>query len=390
MTGGWRFVREHYVVLPLGAVIGIAWANTSGDSYFRFAQALAFPVNAIGMAFVLAYVAQEVFEAILPGGSLHPRRGAAVALIAAAGGIVGSGVAYAAYIDAHYEQVLAQGWPIACAADILFSLAIARAIYRRTAAVTFLLLVAIATDVFGLVVISRHDAAATLHPFGGALIVPAIIVALALRRRHVRAVGPYVWIAGSLSWIACYSVGVHPSLALLPIVPFFTHTARDLSAVRGGGSRGHRTNGHFEYAFEYPVQAIAFAFGLVNGGALLRGYDTGTWAVLTASLVGRPIGILVAVAAAKAAGLRFPRHIGWRDVIVIAFAVAPSLAFGVFVATAVFPSGPLLIETKLGAMATAGGALLALAAARLLHVGRFATVAAMSPPARAHTAGERA
>jgi len=43
-------------------------------------------------------------------------------------------------------------------------------------------------------------------------------------------------------------------------------------------------------------------FGLVNAGVLLRGFGTGTWAVLTASLVGRPVGILVAVGIAVAAG----------------------------------------------------------------------------------------
>jgi len=38
----------------------------------------------------------------------------------------------------------------------------------------------------------------------------------------------------------------------------------------------------------------------------------------------------------------------------------------------VLPVGPLLTELKIGAMATAGGALLALGTARLLRVGRLA------------------
>jgi hypothetical protein len=45
--------------------------------------------------------------------------------------------------------------------------------------------------------------------------------------------------------------------------------------------------------------------------------------------------------------------------------------FGLLFAPAVFPLGPLLIETKMGAIATAAGALLAIAAARELHVGRY-------------------
>ncbi len=120
------------------------------------------------------------------------------------------------------------------------------------------------------------------------------------------------------------------------------------------------------------MQVIAFLFGLVNAGVLLRGFGTGTWALLTASLVGRPVGILAAVGVAVAGGLRLPRQIGWRELIVIAIAASPSLAFGLFFASAVFPNGPLLIETRIAAISTAAVAVLALAAARLLRVGRFA------------------
>ena len=155
-----------------------------------------------------------------------------------------------------------------------------------------------------------------------------------------------------------------------------------MNAIARPDRGAHRRASHFEAVFEYPVQGVAFLFGLVNAGVLLRGFGTGTWAVLTASLVGRPAGILAAVGIAVAAGLPLPRHIGWRELIVMALAASPSLAFGLFFAAAVFPDGPLLIETKMGAIATAAGALLALAAARLLCVGRFAHLAA--PGQRVH------
>ena len=45
----------------------------------------------------------------------------------------------------------------------------------------------------------------------------------------------------------------------------------------------HQTASHFESVFEYPMQGLAFFFGLVNAGVVLRGFGTGTWAVLTAS-----------------------------------------------------------------------------------------------------------
>ena len=48
---------------------------------------------------------------------------------------------------------------------------------------------------------------------------------------------------------------------------------------------------------------MLFLFGVVNAGVLLRGADTGTSAVLIAALLGRPLGVLGAVALGVALGL---------------------------------------------------------------------------------------
>ena len=95
--------------------------------------------------------------------------------------------------------------------------------------------------------------------------------------------------------------------------------------------------------------------------------------MLVAALVGRPLGILIAVGLAVAAGLQLPRRLGWRELVIVALVASSGFTFALFFATAVYPVGPALSQTKMGAMATVAGALLALAAARLLRVGRFAT-----------------
>jgi NhaA family Na+:H+ antiporter len=372
MTRAWSFTVDHYLLLPLGAAIAIAWANTHPVSYFSATNALAFPVNTIGMAFVLAYVAQEVTEAALPGGTLR-RRNSAVPMVAAVGATLGAIAVYEAYIHSGDGDVLAQGWPIVCAVDVLLARAIGRFIFRRTAAQTVVVVVAIGSDIIGLAVISTRTLVPRGHPAAALLIVTAVMASAALHRAGWRSVWPYVCSSGVLSWLGCYWAGVHPALALLPIVPFFAHTPRDLNSHRGRTPHAaHDTSGHFEHLFEYPVQAIAFAVGLVNAGVVIRGFGTGTWAVLTASLVARPVGMLAAVAIAVAAGLELPRGVGWREMLVVAFAASPSFGFGVFFAASVFPGGPLLTETKMGAMGTAAGVLLALAVARVLRAGRFA------------------
>src|SRR6185295_10196100 len=67
-----------------------------------------------------------------------------------------------------------------------------------------------------------------LHLVSGALIMAAAIaLALALRRGRVKSFWPYLVVAGGVSWFAFYWSGLHPALALVPIMPFLPHAARD-------------------------------------------------------------------------------------------------------------------------------------------------------------------
>jgi NhaA family Na+:H+ antiporter len=119
------------------------------------------------------------------------------------------------------------------------------------------------------------------------------------------------------------------------------------------------------------VQVILFFFGLVNAGVPLASVGTGTWVVLVALLIGKPLGILAATAVASLAGLRRPPGITWPDLVVIGIAAAIGFTVSLFFATAAFPNGPFLSETKIGALLSFSAAGLAIAAARLLRVGRF-------------------
>jgi NhaA family Na+:H+ antiporter len=375
VTRALRFVADHYLLAPIGALVAIGWANTFGASYFRVAEMLAFGVNDVGMAFVLGVVAQEVVEAALPGGTLHPWRRAALPVIGAAGGVLGAVATYDAYIFSGDSRNLLQGWPVVSAVDIAFCYFIGAAIFGRGAALTFLLLLAIASDAIGLVLIACRFPVPDARAAAATLIVPAVWSAARLRRIRPRSMWAQVGVSGTLSWFALYWSGVHPALALLPIVPWLPHSARHLDTMCERDRARHVSPSHFEHVFRYPVQVVLFLFGLVNAGVLLKGFGDGTWGVLTASLVGRPAGILLAVGMGVAAGFELPRAVHQRDVVVIALATAPAFTFGLFFATAVLPVGPLLTELKIGAMATAGGALLSFGTARLLRVGRFGPTA---------------
>lgn len=367
---GWLFDR--FLIVPLAAAAAIVWANVDAERYFQFAEALSFVVNDVGMAFALAFLTQEVIEAMLPGGTLHPGRRAMLPIVAAVGGVIGATALFGVWVRISDQPVLALGWPIACAVDIALTSIVARSIFGRHAAVTFLLLLAIASNAIGLILVSQRYPVADVHPAALALLIPAVGGAAVLRRATARSFWPMLLVCGTLSWLACFWSGVHPALALLPIVPFFPHSARHLDFTSDSPRGRHGASAHFEYVFQVPVQIILLLFGLVNGGVLMRGFGGGTWAVIVAAIVGRPLGIVAATALGTAAGLHLPPRVGWREIVVVALIASTSFTFGLFFASAIFPVGSFLIQTKMGAMATLAGAAIAVGAARWLHVGRFA------------------
>lgn len=374
------YVFEHALVLPAGAALALVWANADGDSYARFAHTLEFPINDVGMVFFFALAAKEVVEATAPGGALHTWRRAALPCIAAVGGMALPALLYLAYVAATGETALTRGWAIPCATDIAFSFLVAKAIFRRHPAIPFLLLLAIADDALGLMVLAIFYPVGDLHLLaGGGLLAAGVGAAVALKRKRVTNFWPYVAGAGTLAWFGLFQGGLHPALALVPVVPFVPHAARDPGLFVEAPPTARDTLSEFEHWWKYPVQAVLFFFGLVNAGVPLRAYGHGTWAVLGAILVGKPLGIGAAVAIAVLIGFKLPPRLTWRDVAVAGCAAGIGFTVALFFATAAFPPGRLLDEAKLGALLSVTSAGAAFAAARLLRVGRFRVSRAEDP-----------
>ena len=366
-----RFAVDHFLLLPIGGLIALVWANAAPESYFSAAQSLTFWVNDVGMAFFFALVAQEVVEAILPGGPLHSWRRWMLPIVAAGGALLGSAIVYLGYVNWRYELVLRQGWPVATAIDIAVVYVLVRSLFRRHAAVPFVLLVAIVANLVGLIAVTWRQSEMPVDAQGAVIMTVAVGLALALRVVSVRSFWPYILGAGPLAWWALYVSGINPALALVPIVPFIRHAPRSLTLFEDRPHSAHDSPTHFEHVFKYPVHVVLFMFGLVNAGVLLSGYGTGTWALLTAALIGKPLGILAAIAVGVALGLHLPRGLHWRDLAVMALATCGGFAFALFFATAVYPMGPALGELKLGAIVSGIGVPLAILAARFWRVGRF-------------------
>ena len=363
-------IFDRFLLLPIGAVIALVWANTAPEGYFTVAHRLAFAVNEIGMTFFFALMAQEIAEAVMPGGALHSWRRWTLPIVAAIGGIVGAVTVYLAYVMFNYEYSLTAAWPIACAVDAAATYYVLRTILPHNSAVPFALLLAIVTDAIGVVIVAPRHVILEARVGGAGLMLGALALAAALRALKIRSFWPYLFVCGALSWVAFYWEGLHPAFSLIPIVPFLPHEPRhtDLFADPPDDDAVH----HSEHEWHLIVQPVLFLFGLVNAGVVLSDYDTGSWAMLSAQLVGRPVGILLAVGIALSAGLHLPGHMSWRELLVVAFATSTGFAVALFLATGALATGPVLTQAKIGVLGSAAGLVVALIAARLLRVGRLA------------------
>ena len=368
-----RFV-DNSGLLIAGAVAALIWANAAPESYTVVAHGLHFLVNDIAMVFFFALATKEVVEATAPGGALHSPRRAAVPMVAAIGGMAAPAAIYVSLALAADTPELLRGWAIPSATDIAFSYLVARFVLgARHPGIPFLLLLAIADDALGLIVLAAFYPTGTVRPTEFVVLLGAALALSAwLRRTRTMNVWPYIAGAGLISWVAFYRGGLHPALALVPIIPFLPHATRDPGLFVDSPQLTDPLN-RFEHWWKLPVHIILFFFGLVNAGVAVSSVGPGTWVVLTAILAGKPIGIVILTAACVAAGLQKPAGVSWRDMIVLGIIAGIGFTVALFFATAAFPPGRLLDEAKMGALLSFSASVLAMAAALLLRVGRYST-----------------
>lgn len=136
----------------------------------------------------------------------------------------------------------------------------------------------------------------------------------------------------------------------------------------------HRdTLNRFQHSFKVPVDLGLFAFGLVNAGVAVSSVGGATVAVLVALLLGKTAGIFGMSMLGEALGFPLPSGMTWRSLLVVGIAAAVGLTVALFMASVAFTDATLIGAAKMGALASAIAAPLAIAVARLLDARRLAT-----------------
>jgi NhaA family Na+:H+ antiporter len=386
-----QFIMNNSLLLLIGATAGLIWANLSPTSYYDLQHFkllyngligyslegggrvidLHYLVNDMLMALFFAMAGKEVWEACLPGGALNNLRSAATPLFAAIGGMLGPALIYllGAFMIGQYTS-LASGWAIPCATDIAFSYLIARLVFGAGhPAIPFLLLLAIADDAMGLIILAVFYPQGDLLPLWLLLAVVGVGLGLVMRRLGVIHFGWYLLIPGTVSWIGFALAGLHPALGLLPIVPTMPHSHSDKHIFDWTALNLPDTLNHFEHSLKRPVDVVLGMFGLLNAGVIVSAAGAPTLLVLAGLLIGKPLGIWVAsMFAAKVLKLGLPKGILSKDIFVVGCAASIGFTVALFVATVAFDPGSTQDAAKMGALASFVGAILTLIAARLLKI----------------------
>lgn len=365
-----QFILDNSLLLIGGAVIALVWANLNYPAYEHFAHSIHFAVNDIGMVFFFALAAKEVVEAMLPGGPLSSPKQAAVPALAAVGGMIAPAGLFLASAYA-FDPDVVRGWAIPSATDIAFSYLVARMIFHKGhPAIPFLLLLAIADDALGLIILAIFYPSGPLA-FGqlGLWMAAAVVLAWFLWKRRVRSFWIYVLGPGVLSWAGLYMGGLHPALALVPVVPFMPHAKTDLGLFNPREDRRHDTLNQFEHWWKTPVQVVLLLFGLVNAGVPLSSVGEVTWMVLGSLIIGKPIGIVGFALLAGALGFPRTRELDARTMVVVGVTAGIGFTVALFFTTAAFPiTSPHLDEAKMGALLSFLAAPLAVLLAKTLKV----------------------
>jgi NhaA family Na+:H+ antiporter len=406
----WSFVTNYSILLITGALTALIWANVDNASYKAFHDIVIFKdfpighmhdghreltlhylVNDVLMALFFAIAAKEVWEAVvLKNGSLRGKK-AATPLFATAGGMFGPIAVYlglAAMLGSTTYDAVFNGWAIPTATDIAFSYLVGRIVFGAGhPAVRFLLLLAIADDAAGLLILAIFYPSGELAPEWLLLSLGAAVGVFILfnwlpryldRGKQARPNSTWVrsklswWpyaIAGCLSWYGFQESGLHPALGLLPVVPAIPHADRAFGIFAEAESYLTDILNQMEHALKVPVEIVLFLFGLLNAGVEFSSISEPTWLVLAGLLIGKPFGVLFfGWVAAGPLRLGLPEGVRTVDLFTIGCVSAIGFTVSLFVATVAFDPGPIQDAAKMGAVFSFVAAVISIVVGKLTRI----------------------
>lgn len=308
--GAWlRNDRVGGILLVLGALIGLVWANSPWAASYSALKQLEFGWPELhlqlsleawvsdGLLAVFFFLIGLELKRELVAGELRNPRTALVPVVAAVGGAVVPALIYLAITAG--DSAARIGWAIPMATDIAFALAVLAIIGSKLPAALrlFLLTLAVVDDLIGIAMIAVLSAGAVHFDLLAWALVPLLAIGalstllqpVLLRHRAL------IWLLlplGLAVWMLVHAGGIHPTIA--GVLVGFAIPVRTRGGVDGLGPSLEHSVRPFSAAVVVPLFALVAA-GVTLGGSDGFGSLATTpvfWGVVIGLVVGKPVGIV--------------------------------------------------------------------------------------------------
>lgn len=373
-----QLLQEFSIPLIAGVVVALVWANIAPHSYHEFVDTewfaginFHFFVNDLFMVLFFAIAGVEITQALLPGGDLNPIKKAVNPLLATLGGVLGPVSVYFILNTLIGSPEFTRGWGIPTATDIALAWLVARFVFgEKHPAVKFLLLLAIADDAIGLIIIAVFypDPLHPVEPLWLLLTLAGMAIAFLLRKKQVSNYWPYILFGGVLSWAGLHNAHLHPALAFVFIVPFLPHKERENMHLFEEGIDEHSPLARFEHEWKVIVDFGLFFFGLANAGVEFSAIGIPTWLVFLGLIVGKTVGIFLLGNLGQLLGFPLPTGMGRKELFLAGVVAALGLTVALFVAGAAFTDEHIQGAAKMGALFSASVAAIAIILGKVLKI----------------------
>ncbi len=383
-----NILQEFSIPLMVGVFVALVYANLYPDTYHflvdheliahKHWSSLHFIINDIFMVFFFGIATKEIVDSFLPGGALNPVKKAINPLLGTLGGVLGPVLVFFFLTSTLSVPHLNKGWGIPTATDIALAWLAAKIIFGAShPAINFLLLLAIVDDAIGLGIIAIFygNPDHPVEPMYLALVAFAMLLAFLLRKLKTQQWTLYVFIPGTISWFGLYLAHLHPSLALVFIVPFLPAGKTDIGFFVAETEEAYDKHSHspleaFEHFFSFIVNFGLFFFAFANAGVVFSSVGTITWIILASLIIGKTIGIVGF--SLLGIGLGFSLPIGMKIQHLLVSAIIAGIGFTValFVSGEAYNGATLIYQgpAKMGALFSILGFVIAWVVAKMLRV----------------------
>jgi Na+:H+ antiporter, NhaA family len=347
------------VALLIAAAAALIWANSPWHaSYEALWQAKLAPVRALpdfvaahplrfwindGLMTIFFLVVGLEIRHEMRHGALSDPRIATLPIVSAIAGVL---VPALIYLLLNTNSVPRRGWAVPAATDIAFAVGILSLAGKGIppALRMLLLTLAIIDDVVAIFIIACAYSSGIRLP-GLALAACGALVVWMMRRLKIRPASAYV-LPGVLIWFGMLRSGIHPTLAGVVLGMMAPATVASSHVLR----RLH----------PWVAYAIMPVFALANAGVSLKELSLSAGAPLTVAsgivlglVLGKPLGIVLAAAAAVHSGIcALPEGVRWRHLVLLGCLGGIGFTMSIFIANLAFPD-PALLATAKGAVLVA-------------------------------------